>query len=268
MECPFKSELMTKLPEINSFWRSRLVAFGWHLGISLGIAGLCAVLVFGLWYPYPYREVSGGQDLFLLVISVDVVLGPLITLAVFNRKKSWRELKQDLAVVAALQLAALGYGLWTVALARPVHLVFELDRFRVVHAIDIPEELLNQVPAGITAKPVLGPSLLGIRPFKDAIEKRDATWLALQGRNMAARPDLWQTYATSVPSVLQAARPVAELKTRFAGRSDEIDAVLSKIGRTSQNTLYLPMVARTYFWTTFLDPVTADVLAFMPLDSF
>ena len=69
-----------------------------------------ALLVFGIWYPYPYREISGGRELFLLVITVDVILGPLITLAVFNRKKPRSELRRDLAIVALLQLGALGYG--------------------------------------------------------------------------------------------------------------------------------------------------------------
>jgi hypothetical protein len=31
---------------------------------------------------------------------------------------------------------------------------------------------------------------------------------------------------------------------------------------------YLPMVGRKTFWTVLIDTVTADVLAFMPLDSF
>jgi len=62
---------------------------------------------------------------------VDVILGPLITLTVFNRSKPRSELVRDLTVVGLIQLAALGYGLWTVFVARPVHLVFEYDRFRV-----------------------------------------------------------------------------------------------------------------------------------------
>src|SRR3954447_23361508 len=122
-------------------WKERLRASGLHLGISLCIAVTAALLVFAAWYPYPYREISGGRELFLLVTTVDVILGPLITFAIFNRSKPRRELVLDLSVVACIQLAALGYGLWTVAVARPVHLVFEVDRLRVVHAIDIPDEL-------------------------------------------------------------------------------------------------------------------------------
>lgn len=252
----------------NAIWRYRLIAFGCHLGISAGIAALAALLVFGLWYPSPYHQISGGSDLFLIVICVDAVLGPLITLAVFNCNKSRRELMWDLSLVGAIQLAALAYGLWTVALARPVHLVFELDRFRVVHAIDIPDSLLGKVPTGITARPLWGPTVLGLRGFKDAIEKRDATWQALQGLNFANRPDFWQPYSASVQDVRKASKSVTDLRHRFIGRAAEIDAALDKIGRTAKDVNYLPMVSRGFYWTAILDPNTAEVLAFVPLDSF
>ena len=140
-------------------WHDRFKAAGIHLVISLVIAALAAALVFYVWYPSPYGQLSGGRELFLILISVDVILGPLITLFIFNRAKPLRELRRDLAVVALIQLSALGYGMWTVFVARPVHLVFEVDRFRVVHAIDVPAELLDPTPAGIDALPITGPTL-------------------------------------------------------------------------------------------------------------
>ena len=122
----------------SSFWAGRARAAAIHLTISLALAALAGLLVFAVWYPYPYREISGGRELFILVVTVDVVMGPLMTLAVFNLSKPRKELFRDLAVIAVLQIAALVYGLWTVAVARPVHLVFEIDRFRVVHSIRDP----------------------------------------------------------------------------------------------------------------------------------
>ena len=68
------------------------------MGISLGLAARAATLVFGVWYPYPYREVSGGRSLFWMVVSIDVVMGPLLTLAVFNRSKPINALRLDLAI--------------------------------------------------------------------------------------------------------------------------------------------------------------------------
>jgi hypothetical protein len=252
----------------STFWADRLKASGIHLGLSLLVVALAALLVFGIWYPYPYREISGGRELFLLVVTVDVIIGPLITLAIFNRAKPWPSLRRDLMVVALLQLSALGYGLWTVFVARPVHMAFEIDRFRVVHAIDVAPELLAMTPSGINALPLTGPTLLSLRPFKNDQEKMETTLAALQGVPLGSRPDLWQSYEKGIPDVLKEAKPVALLKSRFPNRVVEIDEVLAPFGPAGQAMVTVPMVGRKSFWTVFLDPITADVKAFLPLDSF
>lgn len=249
-------------------WTERLKASSIHLGISLAIAAAAALLVFGLWYPYPYRDISGGRELFLIVVAVDVVIGPLITLTVFNRRKPWGELRRDLAIVGLIQLAALGYGLWTVAVARPVHLVFEIDRFRVVHGVDVPDALLGRQPPQVDPLPWFGPTLLAVRPFRNDDESFEVTMVALKGLQIGARPDLWQPYEAAKSRVLKAARPVQELKKRFASRVAEIDAVLKAAGRSAETMAYLPVAGRNVFWTAFVDPVTADVVAFLQLDSF
>jgi hypothetical protein len=64
------------------------------------------------------------------------------------------------------------------------------------------------------------------------------------------------------------AKPVSQLKTRYRERAGEIDAVLKAAGRSPDDTAYLPMMGRKAFWTAFVDPATATVVAFMPLDSF
>jgi hypothetical protein len=249
-------------------YRSRYIAFGMHFLLSLLIAVAIAVLVFSVWYPYPYREISSGRDLFLLVIGVDVLVGPLITLTVFSHTKSRKELISDLLIVGLIQLAALTYGLWTVYVARPVHMVFEVDRFRVVHAIDVDEILLSQTPRSIRALPITGPTLLAVRPFKDENERLDATLAALQGVSLASRPDLWRPYEDATADVLKEAKPGVQLVTRFSAHAAEIEQVLKAIDRKPDSVVYLPLVGRKSFWTVFLDPVTAQVLTTMPLDSF
>jgi hypothetical protein len=249
--------------------RDRARAAGIHFGLSLAVAALAALLVFGLWYPYPYSHISGGRGLFALVVTVDVVLGPAITFAIFDRSKGWRLLRMDFLVVGLLQLAGLAYGLYTVQLARPVHMVFEYDRFRIVHAVELPPSLLDRSPPGIEPMPLKGPTLIALRPFRDQNERTEATLSALRGIPLSARPDLWQDYEKSRAAVLLASRPVAELRTRFAARAGEIDNTLQGLGRTPANTRYLPMVARAaQGWTVFLDAATAEVLGYLPLDSF
>ena len=248
--------------------KDRLGASGIHLGISLCVAVFAAALVFGLWYPYPYGEISGGRELFFLVVAVDVIMGPLITLAIFNRAKPRRELLIDFTVVGLLQLAALGYGLWTVFAARPVHLVFEYSRMTVVHAIDVDADLLAKAPTSLQKLPVTGPTVIALRPFKNPAEQFDATTAALKGFPLAARSDLWQAYEPVRADVLKEAKPVAELRARFSNQAAQIDRAIAATGKPVTDLRYLPLLSRKTAWTVLLDTTTAEPLGYLPLDSF
>ena len=87
---------------------NRWKASALHLALSAAIGVAVVALMLALWYPQPYFAAMGGDTLILLLIGVDVVIGPLITLIVFDPKK--KSLRFDLAVIAVLQLAALVYG--------------------------------------------------------------------------------------------------------------------------------------------------------------
>lgn len=249
-------------------WKGRVRASGIHLGLSLCIAALAAILVFMVWYPYPYREISGGRNLFLLLVTVDVIMGPLITLAIFNRSKPRRELVMDLTVVAVLQLAALGYGLWTVFVARPVHLVFEYNRMSVVHAIEVEPEQLAKAPQPLRQLPLMGPTPIALRPFKNSTEQMDATMAALGGAALGARTDLWQPYSESVERVLQEAKPATELHSRFKDQTALLDGAIAATGRPVSQLHYLPLVARGNSWTVLLDSSTAEPVGYVPIESF
>ena len=249
-------------------WKERLHASGIHFGISLAIACLMAWLVFGLWYPYPYREISGGRELFMLVMAVDVVMGPLITMTIFNRAKPRRELMLDLAVVGLLQLAALGYGLWTVYAARPVYLVFEYHRMAVVSAADVDPVTLIQAPANLQILPLTGPTLLSLRPFKDANEEYNSTTAALSGVPQAAQPALWQSWEAARSAILRESRPVTELRQRFGAQAALIDNAIATTARPAEGLRYLPLLARKKGWTVLIDAQTTAPVGFLPLDSF
>ncbi|KQT12374.1 TfpX/TfpZ family type IV pilin accessory protein [Ramlibacter sp. Leaf400] len=250
-------------------WKRRVRAALVHLGLSLLLAVCVGLLVFAVWYPHPYREISGGRELFFLVMAVDVVLGPLLTLAVFNVRKPRAELVRDLAVVALLQVGGLAYGLWTVQLARPVHLVFEIDRFRVVHRVDIPPELESKTPPGIVVAPLGRPTVLSTRDFHSEKEKFEFTMAALQGIHLGARPDLWEPYAAGRDRILGAAKPLSDLKRRFPQQAAVVDDAVRQIHRDAATLRYLPMMARkAEGWTVLLDDRTAEILGFLPLDSF
>src|SRR5262245_21130730 len=117
-------------------WRAAAL----HLLICLAIAAGVLALMLTVWYPPPLFEAMGGIELALIVISVDVVLGPALTLIVFRAGK--RGLRFDLAAIAVLQLGALLYGCHIVSLARPAYIVFVKDQFQIATAAQLSDQRL------------------------------------------------------------------------------------------------------------------------------
>lgn len=248
-------------------WAERLKAAGIHLGLSLAVALLAAGLVFGLWYPMPFREISGGRELFLLIVAVDVVIGPVITLAVFDRRKPWRELRRDLAVVGLLQLAALGYGLHTVFEARPVVLALEGSRLRVVRAIDLPPEQLAKAPAELREMPLWSRRVVATRPPK-VEEVFEAVQLGMAGVDLGMRPDFWLPDSATADEIRRAAKPLDELRKRYPARAAELDRHVEATGRPAGQIRYLPLLSRRTDFVALIDANSAEVVGHAPFDGF
>lgn len=243
----------------------------WSIGHFLAsclVMLLVGSLIFFVWYPHPYRVLSGGLSLFMLVAAVDLVLGPVCTFAVASAKKALKELRTDVALIALVQLAALSYGAWTVFQARPVHLAFEIDRLRVVHAIDVDPDLLAKSAPAFRKLPISGPDLLAVRPFVSETEKMEATMAALQGVDIGARPDLWVSYESELAAIQKAALPVKELISSRPEDAPAIEAALSSAGLKADDARYLPVVSRLAAWTAILSPQDARPVRFLPIDPF
>lgn len=106
----------------------------------------------------PFFEALGGRRLIALIVGVHVVLGPLITLIVFDARKKIKLLKFDLAAIVILQLAALAYGVHIAFQARPAYLLFVKDRFEIVTANQLePEQLAKVTRPEFKTAPFSGP---------------------------------------------------------------------------------------------------------------
>lgn len=246
----------------------RLHWSGWHLLASLFVAAAVAALVFFVWFPHPYRDLSGGIKLFLIIVGVDVVLGPFATMVVASATKSFRELRMDIALIALLQTGALGYGLWTVSQARPIYMAFEVDRFRVVHAVDVDPRLLAGARLEYKQLPLWGPRMIAVRPFVSNEEKMEVTMAALSGATIGARPDLWMSYAEAASAVLAESKPVGELVKRKPEYQAHVDEFIAGRQLSEGSVRYLPVAGRDLFWTALLDGETAEPLGYLPIDPY
>ena len=97
-----------------------------------------------------------------------------------------------MGAIAAIQCAALGYGLHTVYVARPVALVFEVDRFRMITATDVNLPELEAAEPEFRTLPLTGPWVLGTRQAKSAADRNEALFMGIAGVDIAQRPTFWQ----------------------------------------------------------------------------
>lgn len=243
----------------------RIKAATIHLAAT-GLVGLsAAALVFALWYPWPYRAISGGTELFLLVVGVDLVLGPLITLTIFSPKKSRAELTRDLAAVVIVQLSALGYGLLTVFEARPVVLALEGDRFRAVSAAAVQTDELSRAPLALRQMSLTGPRLVNTSRPTNEEQQQEAILMAMAGADLGTRPSYWIEWSDAArESTRQHSKPLKELLKRTCAAGEELHSTLNSIGSPLEDLRFLPLLARQANWIVLIDAKRGEPIGFAP----
>lgn len=99
--------------------RTRLKATGIHICLSLIVFLILLYIIIVHWYPPPLFFSSGGWQGMSLLLLVLFVLGPLLTLVIFNPAKARHLLVFNLTVIGAVQVAAVAYATWALYDTRP-----------------------------------------------------------------------------------------------------------------------------------------------------
>lgn len=250
-----------------SRWRFALKSAGWHLLISLSVAGLAALLVFKVWYPYPYAELTGGLSLYQLVVAVDIVCGPLLTLILASPKKKTKARMVDFSMVGIIQLAALVYGLHSVSLARPVVEAFEKDRINVVTAAEVAVEDLHKAPEGLQSLSWFGIRRIALKEPEDADEKNKTLDLSLKGIEPSMRPDRWLPYSDKEAEEIR--KHLKPLKVLADARKTTVADILKQAGLAEWEELYyLPFTSsRQKEWIVITDK-EGNTKGYAPIDGF
>jgi len=241
-----------------------------HFSISLAVAAVVALLIFKFWFPAPFGELAGGKHLFWIAVGVDVVCGPLLTAVLFSPSKTRRALTVDFSLIALTQLAALAYGVYSIALARPVILAFEVDRFAVVSHAQVDVEHLEQAQPQWRTLSWNGPVLVGTREAKNSEEFEESLDLSLQGIEPSQRPGWWQAYEDSHTQVKEKMKKLTDLQNRLPDEQQQaVDKVVAKIGTSSDELYFLPLVSVTTenTWIVLLN-AQAEIIDYAPADGF
>ncbi|WP_291011233.1 hypothetical protein [Hydrogenophaga sp.] len=171
--------------------------------------------------------------------------------------------------MALIQIAALGYGLWSVASARPVVLVFEVDRLFVLTANEVQMELLGQAPEALNQLSWAGVARVGLREATSPQEYLSSVELSIQGITQAMRPNWWRLYDGEVKSaILKKAKPLITLKEKRPLQADELQRAVRKTGRSAESLYFLPLTSsKEMGWIALLD-ASGEIVGYAPVDGF
>lgn len=238
----FMEAAMT-IAQHTSLIKSKFKAAGIHLAISGIVFLILAYFIIFKWYPLPYFTADGGWQGIRIVALIDLVLGPLMTLIIFNPGKSKREIRFDLGTIALVQASVLAWGIYTVHDERPVAIVHWDGEFfsmpaKAYHQQNIDLEQLAQYG---TKTPVL---IHARRPV--SIEELHEL-LALSTEKKLAPFEQFQLYRPfrqNRDEIFVNQLDIDEIVARNAQMRQELDTFLAQSKGDKSDYIYMPLQAR------------------------
>lgn len=242
-----------------------------HLSISAFLVSSVFAFVLLLCYPGPYSEAMGVRPLLVVLAGVDICLGPLITLIIYNPAKP--HLKYELAFIGIVQLSAMLYGAMTVFVARPVYLVFDKDQlFTLALANQIPAEEIKRMHSSSLS--ITGPELVGARaPVAKAELKKFMQEELEEHVDLARMPQYYIPYETITDDVKAKMSPTEKLLVkRTPERAAEITTLLNQVATDSGSRLdelgFIAMQVPSGNRAVILRRKDASIVKILPVDPF
>lgn len=219
----------------------RFQAFVIHLMISFVVVLTFLTVMKQFWYPDYFFETSAGWGVLRILIMVDLVLGPVITLIIFKAGKPG--LKFDLGVIAALQVVALVYGGSIIFQNRPGYLVFAVDRFEVVAATSVDETAIPDPGLRRAAGNPIPIIYAGLPDDKEESEKI-LFEVVSGGVDIEMRPELYKSFEENFDKVFMKSIDISMLIKGDAEAGKRIRKFVSGLKAKLSDFLYYPVVGK------------------------
>jgi hypothetical protein len=243
----------------------RLKAFGLHL---LGSATALTLILGGLylgWYHWPGWYLSEAVRVILMMVAVDVVLGPLLTLIVASSKKSFRVLGRDIGIIVTVQLVALLYGATTLWSGRPLYYAFSTDCLEVVQASDIDAEARK---ASDRQELALAPHWYSLPRWiwaplpKDPDEAQKIVAAALQGgADVTALPQYYRPWDQGLKDLRSQLKKVDEIRYFSAKHKKMLKERMLASGLAADQPDAIALMGRGPSLLAVVDPTSLKIKA-------
>jgi hypothetical protein len=240
---------------------SRFKAFAIHFGISLAVFLVLLALLIGTWYPGLFFDTDGGWEGLRLLLAVDMVLGPLLTLIIYRPNK--RGLMLDLALIAAVQIGCLAYGVHMVYAQRPLAIAYVDKRFNAVSQGSF--DVAGTDSSSLKAFPGKYPKQIYINLPKDEKARKDLLRAQVSQGLVHARPSLFLDYAEHAKEVVtEGGITIKQYRQDNPDKADALADWLKAQNYTDTQIVWVPYTARYQDTFLILDAQTGKILGHAP----
>ena len=237
----------------------RFKFFSIHLALSLFLALIMVCVVFLVWYSSPLAQAVGVTHIFLMLLAIDVIIGPILGVLVYKEGK--KTLKFDLTVIILIQISALLYGVYSLAQGRPAWLVYNLDRFELVRNNEIIQNNINQAESQFQQPSWLKPKFVATEFANNAQQRSDDMFAeVLGGISIAQRPERYMELDKAKKQIQQRAQEL-ELLNEF-NTKQQVENILAKY---PQATAFFPLKASAVDMVVLMNKEKAEVIKIVDL---
>jgi hypothetical protein len=236
---------------------SRKRAFVTHLVASSSVVTVVLLVIYLSWYPGDFFAMAGVWAALQVLIFVDVVLGPSLTLLLFKPGKPG--LLFDMSVILTVQIVALIYGVSIIYKERPYFLVFAVDRYELVSRYEVDIGKLNY--ESLDERPINDViHVFAKRPEDPEEFSKYTASVMLGGPDLERRPEFWHPYTDGAQQIVNSAWSLNYLRSLEHTDDATIDRAIAKYAAGRDNVGYLPVSSKRLDYSMLIDLETAEPL--------
>jgi hypothetical protein len=242
---------------------NRFQASAVHLTTSATIVGLFLGLTFFVLYPAPLFQVEGAKLPIQIMLGVDIVLGPLLTLVVFKPGKPG--LKFDMAMIIAVQLGAFIYGASVVISERPAIVSFAVDRFVVIPAAETEEMPMDKIDTEQVKLNAIGPTYVYAEMPENAAED-GLLFGALEGKpDLERRPEFYRDFHANIAQNFDQAMDLQKYVEKHKDSRDEVENYLKASGKSYEDIAAYPVAGKHHDMVVVVDKHSKQLAGFIDI---
>lgn len=243
----------------SSIKSKRVRYFLLHLTLCIVVAIICILWMFNIWYPMPLNKAVGVTHIFLMMITIDIIVGPLLSLLVYKEHK--KTLKMDLTIISICQIIALCYAMYSITQGRPVWLVYNVDRFELIRANELYTKNISKAQPEYQKVGWLRPKFVATAFARDVKELNDNMLEeSLAGISLAQRPERYVPLLNATDAIKKRTKPLSELN--HYNEKNKVQAIITKYPKADG---FLPLKANVEDMTVLIDRKTGEVVKIVDL---